>query len=138
MHKLFIDANIILDVLQKREPHYRDSLKLWKLCEIQAVEGYVSSLTFANIAYIMRKELTPEKIEQVFGMLSLIFHFVDLTAADLAKAIKMRWHDFEDAIQAAMAERIRADYIVTRNPKDFKESRIITIDTTEFLGLINS
>ena len=118
--RLLIDGNIILDVLQNREPHVVDSAKIWKLCETDQVEGYVSGLTFSNLVYIMRKELSPEKINEVFKSLGLIFRFTDLTVSDLAKAAEQQWDDFEDALQAATAERIHADNIITRNVKDFK------------------
>ena len=55
--RLLIDANIILDVLQKREPHYTDSSIVWKICETGQADGFISSLTVANLVYVMRKEL---------------------------------------------------------------------------------
>ena len=132
--RLLIDGNIILDVLQNREPHVVDSAKIWKLCETDQVEGYVSGLTFSNLVYIMRKELSPEKINEVFKSLGLIFRFTDLTVSDLAKAAEQQWDDFEDALQAATAERIHADNIITRNVKDFKKSKIVDFTPTEFLA----
>ena len=134
--RLLIDGNIILDVLQNREPHIADSTKIWKLCEADQMEGYVSGLTFSNLVYVMRKELTPEKINEVFKSLGLIFQFTDLTVSDLAKAAELQWDDFEDAMQAATAERVHADYIITRNIKDFKQSRIVAFTPTEFLSRI--
>jgi len=132
--RLLIDGNIILDVLQNREPHVVDSAKIWKLCETDQAEGYVSALTFSNLVYIMRKELSPEKINEVFKSLGLIFRFTDLTVSDLAKAAEQQWDDFEDALQAATAERIHADNIITRNVKDFKKSKIVAFTPTEFLA----
>ena len=132
--RLLIDGNIILDVLQNREPHVVDSAKIWKLCETDQVEGYVSGLTFSNLVYIMRKELSPEKINEVFKSLGLIFRFTDLTVSDLAKAAEQQWDDFEDALQVATAERIHADNIITRNVKDFKQSKIVAFTPTEFLA----
>jgi predicted nucleic acid-binding protein len=132
--RLLIDGNIILDVLQNREPHIVDSAKIWKLCETDQAEGYVSALTFSNLVYIMRKELSPEKINEVFKSLGLIFRFTDLTVSDLAKAAEQQWDDFEDALQAATAERIHADNIITRNVKDFKQSKIVAFTPTEFLA----
>ena len=131
--RLLIDGNIILDVLQNREPHVADSAKIWKLCETDQMEGYASGLTFSNLVYIMRKDLNPEKINEVFKTLGLIFRFTDLTVSDMAKAAEMQWDDFEDALQAATAERIHADNIITRNVKDFKQSRIVAFTPTEFL-----
>ena len=56
--RLLIDGNILLDVLQKRTPHYEDSAKVWKMCEADLAEGYVSALTFANLVYVMRRKLS--------------------------------------------------------------------------------
>ena len=134
--KLLIDANILLDVLQKREPHYRDSALIWKLCETEQAEGYVSALSFADLVYVMRKELDAEKVLDVQQKLALIFRFADLTAADITRAVEMQWDDFEDAVQAAAAERIHADHIITRNVRDFKQSRIVAFTPAEFLARI--
>ena len=134
--KLLIDANILLDVLQKREPHFHNSSLIWKLCETSSVEGYVSSLTFANLIYVMRKELDPNKIENVLQQLKLIFQLTDLSVTDITKAANLKWDDFEDAIQSVIAERIHADYIITRNVRDFIKSRITAFTPEECLSRI--
>lgn len=131
--RLLIDGNIILDVLQNREPHVVDSAKIWKLCETDQVEGFVSGLTFSNLVYVMRKELTSEAINEVFKGLSLIFQFTELAVSDIAKAAELQWDDFEDAIQSVTAQRVHADCIITRNIKDFKQSRIVALTPSEFL-----
>ena len=66
---LLIDANIILDVLLNRPEFVKESSLVWKLCETEQAKGYISALTFANLVYIMRKQLTPEKIEDVLQRL---------------------------------------------------------------------
>lgn len=132
--RLLIDGNIILDVLQKRNPHYEDSAKIWKICETDLAEGYVSALTFANLVYVMRKELSTDKISETLKSLSLIFRFEDLKSSDLTAASDLGWDDFEDAIQSVTAERIGADNIITRNVKDFKKSKVIAFTPTEFLA----
>ena len=132
--RFLIDANIVLDVLQKREPYWKDSSVIWKLCETEQVEGYVSTLTFANLMYVMRRELDPAQIRDVLDKLRLIFRFADFTAADMEKAAEMGWDDFEDAIQAATAERIMADSIITRNVRDFRNSRVIAFTPSEYIA----
>ena len=132
--RLLIDANIVLDVLQKREPYWKDSSVIWKLCETEQAEGYISTLTFANLMYVMRRELDPAQIRDVLDKLRLIFRFTDFTAADLEKAADMGWDDFEDAIQAATAERIMADSIITRNVRDFRNSRVIAFTPSEYIA----
>ena len=134
--KLLIDANIILDVLQKREPHYKYSALIWKLCETGKATGYVSVLTFMNLVYIMRKELSPEKIEDTYKALSLIFTFEDLTEEDVRSALEMKLKDFEDAVQIQTAKRVGADFIITRNVKDFMKSTIPAYNPEELLNRI--
>ncbi len=133
---LLIDANIILDVLMNRQPFVKDSSLIWKLCEAERATGYVSTLAFADMMYIMRKELSSEMIEEVFRKLKLIFEFADFSPAILEKAVEMKWKDFEDAVQSATAEQIHADYIITRNVRDFKQSRVIASTPSELLARI--
>ena len=132
--RLLIDANIILDVLQKRQPHYNDSSLIWKLCETEQEEGIVSVLTYANLVYVMRKELSPGQIESVLAALRLIFRFEELNEFDLVHAATLGWDDFEDALQSVTAERIKADCIITRNVRDFRKSRIAAFTPAEFLA----
>lgn len=132
--RLMIDANIILDVLQAREPHVADSSIISKMCETNLVEGHISTLSFANLVYIMRRELDPGKIEEVLKALNLIYRFDDLTQADIMNAASLKWHDFEDAVQAAIAKRTGADYIITRNVRDFAASEIPALMPSEFLA----
>lgn len=130
---LLIDANIVLDVLQNRENFVKESAMIWKLCETEQAKGYISTLSFANIMYILRKELTSDKIEEVYHKLCLIFEFADFSSSILSKAVEMNWKDFEDAVQSATAEQIHADYIITRNVRDFTRSKVIAFTPTELL-----
>ena len=132
---LLIDGNIVLDVLAKREPHFEDSARIWKMCETGLAKGRISALTFANLVYVMRKEFDAEQVRVVFEKLSLIFQFEDLNVTDIRTAADMRWRDFEDAIQAATAKRIHADYIITRNVKDFTDSEIPALTPSAFLAM---
>ncbi|MDD6222578.1 MAG: PIN domain-containing protein [Lachnospiraceae bacterium] len=132
--KLLVDANILLDVLQAWEPYLKDSSLIWKLCETGEVQGYASALTFANLIYIMRKQLDAKGIHDVLNKMQMIFHIAALSEAELKQASEMEWKDFEDAIQCATAERIGADFIITRNVKDFLQSRKVSALTpAEFL-----
>ena len=131
--RLLIDANILLDVLENRQPHVEVSSLIWKLCEVGRAEGYISALTFANLVYVMRKELGADKIEEIWNKLRLIFFVADLTEKDMDFATIAKWDDFEDAIQSATASRVGADYIVTRNQKDFAHSKVPAITPTDLL-----
>lgn len=133
---LSIDANIVLDVLLNRSDFVKDSAMIWRLCETGQAKGYISTLTYANIMYIMRKQLNPEQIEDVFRKLNLIFEFANFSSSVLERAVSMKWKDFEDAVQSATAESVHADYIISRNIKDFTNSRIMAFTPTELLARI--
>ncbi len=134
--KILIDTNIILDVLCNRKDFIEDSLKVFKYCEAHQITGYISALSVPNIVYIMRKELDQNKIREILTSLTAIFSVVDLRETDLMKAAELDFGDYEDAIQSICASRIKANYIVTRNIKDFKNSTIPAIKPSELFDRI--
>lgn len=131
--KVLIDTNVILDVLCNRSEFVEDSSRVWKYCEVNQIEGYISALSVPNIVYILRKELTPQKTQQLIQQILMIFEVIDLKSFDLKNAAEMLSSDFEDAVQMCCANRIKADYIVTRNIRDFKESKVPALKPSEFL-----
>ena len=133
---LLIDTNIVLDVLLNRPEFVKDSSMIWKLCETEQAKGYISTLTYANMMYVMRKQLTPDQIEDVYRKLNLIFEFADFSPAVLDRAVSIKWKVFEDAVQSATAEHIHADYIITRNLKDFTKSKVMAFTPSELLARI--
>lgn len=131
--KVLIDTNVILDVLCNRLPFVEDAQKVFRLCEVNKITGYISALSIPNIIYIMRKELDADKISDILEKFSLIFTIADLKSSDLTKAVKLGFDDYEDALQSVCASRIKADYIVTRNIKDFSGSKVTAIKPSELL-----
>ena len=133
--RCLIDANVILDVLLDRKPFVDDSNRIWIFCETDRLEGHVSSLSFANIVYVLRQKLDAEAIQKVLAYLRLIFCFDELKPNDLSKAAALRWDDYEDAIQYVIASRIKADCIVTRNAKDFSSGIIPVLTPMELADI---
>ena len=133
---VMIDTNIILDVLCQREGFYQDSANVFKLCEVKKITGVVSALSIPNVVYIMRKELDGDKIREILNKLSMIFIIADLKSHDLIKAANMNFNDYEDAVQSACAVRLKADYIVTRNIKDFTRSKVMAIKPSELMDRV--
>ena len=131
--KILVDTNIILDVLCARKEFVDDSSKVWKYCEVNKIKGYISALSIPNIVYILRKELTPEKTEEIIRQIFLIFKVIDLKAEDLKKAALIKSNDYEDSLQMVCANRIKADFIITRNIRDFSNSKILAIKPSELL-----
>ena len=131
--KILIDTNVLLDVLCNRADFVQDALKIFKLCEVNRIKGCISVLSVPNIVYIMRKELDSERIKEIIKTITSIFAVASLRESDLLNATNAPFSDYEDALQAVCAQRIRADFIVTRNVKDFKNSPVPAITPAEFL-----
>ncbi len=130
---LLIDTNIILDVLCNRKDFLSSSALVCNYCETRKITGYVSAISIPNIVYILRKELDPDKTKEIIDKLFSIFNIADLKAEDLKKAAAIRSNDYEDALQMVCASSVKADYIITRNIKDFVNSNIRAITPDEFL-----
>lgn len=131
--KVLIDTNILLDVLDERDGFWEDSLAVWNLCRDGKINGFISALSIPNIIYIMRKSLAPEKTEDLIRKMSILFEIVDMKASDITEASQMLVRDFEDGVQMVTAKRIQADYIVTRNTRDFLSSEVPRIEPMELL-----
>ena len=131
--RVLVDTNVILDVLCNRAEFVEASATIWKYCELKKIEGCISALSVPNIVYILRKELAPERTSELIEQLFLIFSVTELRADDLKKAAKLRFSDYEDALQSVSAERIDADFIITRNIKDFQNSKVMAIKPSELL-----
>lgn len=129
--KVLIDTNVILDVLCNRKMFVEDSLKIFKLSETKQIDGYISALSIANIIYIMRKELSHINVKKILDMLSHIFNIIELNEQDLMEACNLQFNDYEDGIHCNQASRIKADYIITRNINDYKNSVIKPISPNE-------
>lgn len=136
MMKILLVTNIVLDVLADRAPFAEEAATIFKLCETRQVEGVIYALTIPNLVYVMRKELERDQISGVLQKLTAIFEVADMRAEDLRKAAALPIPDFEDALQSVCAQRIKADYIVTRNIKDFLQSKVMAVKPSELLERI--
>ena len=103
------------------------------MCEVSSLDGYVCTLSIVNISYILRKSLTHETVKDIINKMDLIFTLADLKSGDLKKATRLDFSDFEDAVQASCAQRLKAQFIVTRNIKDFKNSPVPAIKPEELI-----
>lgn len=134
--KIFLDTNIILDVLTKREPHYEMSAKVFELCRRQYVEGIVSSLSFPTMAYVLRKEMDLERIFHSFEMLTKFFKISIVDKKVVTEAIASKRPDIEDSMQYFSALTSNADCIISRDKTGFKGLDLEVFSPTEFMGKV--
>ena len=136
--KIFLDTNILMDVLLARQPFCLHSALLLELCADGRLDGYISTITFPTLAYILRKGHTPEYVRQKLHVLTDIVKPVDFTAGLLKQAITLPFNDLEDAIQYVCAMSCNVEAIITRNIKDFADSGIPAFAPENFLAVFNA
>lgn len=137
--KLFLDTNIVLDLLQYREPWIHDTLVLFQLAKENQVELIVSDLTFVNVVYIAGKNVDKKALKETLIKLRKFVKVVSIDDACIEQVLNGDFIDFEDAVQYFAAKREQVDYILSRDEKGFNMSDILVMDVTEFLnGIIIS
>jgi len=133
--KVLLDTNIIVDIISKRDG-YEESLQVLRCCEIKKIDGYVSTTTVTDVMYILRRHLPPEKLREAVQTLLITVGVSGVQKADITRAFSSVMKDFEDAVQASCAKRIKAEYIVTRNLRDFEESPVQAVSPADLLKLL--
>jgi predicted nucleic acid-binding protein len=132
--KVFIDTNLLLDVLAQREPFYADSAEVWTLAELSRIAGFASTLSLPNLYYLLRRSKGQQTARKALSILRDIFNFVPLDMQIANQAMDADIKDFEDAIQFFSALRARATVLITRNPKDYPIGDIAIQTPHEFLA----
>lgn len=134
--KLFLDTNIVLDLLQYREPWINDTLVLFQLAKDKKIELVVSDITFVDVVYITRKNVERKKLNSTLIGLKKLVAVVSIGDACIEQALNGDFADFEDAVQYFSAKREQVDYILSRDEKGFNMSDIPVMNVTEFLNRI--
>ena len=135
---VLVDANVILDVLQSRQPFQAESEQIIRLCAEHKIKGVISAHTIPTMFYVLRKFYTQDELRTVLLNVCDIFSVSPLTAEKITSALANNdFADFEDNLQEECAVEREAEYIITRNPKDFQKSRIEVIQPHDFLEIIN-
>ncbi|KLU63474.1 PIN domain protein [Peptococcaceae bacterium CEB3] len=131
--KILIDTNVIIDYLVDRTPFADHAEQVLQLCESGKAEGLVTASAVTDIYYIVRKATGREKTLEAIRTLCSVLDIADVGRADILEAMGLDMPDYEDALAAQCAKRIKADCVVTRNIADFDNSPVPAIQPVKFL-----
>lgn len=125
MKKIFLDTNIIIDIILDRQPFSKYSIEILKKAENNEIELFISSHTIATTHYILKKILQEKTVREILSNLIEIIEIISIDQDVIKKGLKSKHKDFEDALQIICAYTITDIHcIVTRNVKDFKGSEV--------------
>ena len=126
---VLIDTNVVFDVISKRQPHYSASNQLFCLCRRQALTGIIALHTLANVYYYYGAPAGPFIRERLLTTVEV----GGASAATIQKVMEWGMKDWEDALQCAVAQTVKASFIISRNTRDFRLSKTPALTPKEFL-----
>ena len=124
MNSVLIDIDVILDVRTKREPFFAPAANLWAEVENRNIRAHLASHTITTLFYLMKRAKGKRLAKAAIRDLMEVFEIAPVDKKTLLLALESEFTDFEDAVQFAAAKKINADFIITRNIRDFKKSDI--------------
>jgi len=134
MKKIFVDTNILVDLIADRRPFSKFAIQIFSKAEERKIRLYTSSHSIATTHYLLKKYIDEKELRDV---LNSILDYLNVVAIDIdiiKKGLKSKYKDFEDALQIISAYSIvNIDCFVTRNAKDFKGSEIPVLTPDELI-----
>jgi len=136
--KLFLDTNVMLDLLGEREPFYISAAKIATLADKRKLKIIVSALSFATVSYFLTKYEGLKKTKDKLRKFKIISGICELDELIIEKGLNSDFPDFENSLQYFSALRTECDIIITRNGKDFKKSQIPVMTPIEFINSLKT
>lgn len=136
--KVMIDLNVVLDVLQKREPHFAASAEVLGMAASGKLEALLPAHCLTTLHYIISKHADKDAANTAIDWILTNLHVCPEDEKAFLRARALPLDDFEDAVVATIAEATRCAHIITRNVTDFKASPISAMAPEEFLALLHS
>jgi predicted nucleic acid-binding protein len=136
MKRLFLDTNIVLDLLAQRMPFYTEAAELFSLADRKKVILSISSLCLADAHYILSRQNQEPDVRKILRKFKVLVNVLSLDDKIADLALNSDFRDFEDAIQYYTASENEQEIIITRNRSDFRESKIPVMTAGEYLRLI--
>jgi hypothetical protein len=134
--EVLFDLNIILDVLQERQDFYEFSARLLALAETGRIQGWLAAHSITTLFYLIAKDKSAEQAKVILTSLLQFLKIAPVDQSTIEQALNLPYRDFEDAVQMMAALQIRADYLLTRNAKDFQPAPLEVIQPVELLAIL--
>ena len=134
MSRIFLDTNVILDLLGERVPFFDSIAKVATLADQKKLTLIVSPLSFTTVDYVLNKYESSESVLNKLRKFKIICEIFEVNEETIDKALNSNFKDFEDAVQYFTALQSNCSIIITRNGKDFKNSTIPIMTAEEYLS----
>ena len=136
MTRIFLDTNVILDLLSKRNPFYDSIAKVATLADEKKLNLVSSPISFTTIEYVLKKYESSQSVLNKLRKFKIICEVCEVNEEIIEKALNSGFTDFEDSVQYFSAMQSSCSVIITRNGKDFKSSSIPIMTAEEYLSSV--
>ena len=136
--RLFLDTNVVLDLLGEREQFYNSAAKIATLADKGEIELIISALSYSTVYYLLSRFEDKEVVKEKIRKFKVIAVTSDLTDKIVNKGLSSKFSDFEDALQYYCAIKMDCKILITRNARDFKESEIPVLTPDEYLNSLKT
>jgi len=136
--KVLFDTNIILDVFLERQPFSEHAAYLLSKVERSEIDGLLCATTITTIYYLLSKNLEKKKAAKSIDSLMALFEIAPVNRLVIENALNSKFTDFEDSVLHESARHAGAEYIVTRNIRDFKNAKIPVYTPIELLSILQA
>jgi len=133
--KVLLDTNVLIDYFARREPFYQDAFKLRIMQEFGDVELWASIQSFSDISYVLRNQADAERLQDAFLASLSFLHVCSLDQDDLEAACKAKWPDFEDCLVNLCSQKVKAEFVLTRDSEGFTQSSATVLTPSEFFAM---
>ena len=133
MKGVFVDTDIVLDLLGNRKPFYRHAAELFSIADRSEIKIFVSSLSFSNLNYILSKQYSSIQARKILMKFKTLVTVLSVSDKVVELALLSDFKDFEDALQYFTALENEVNILLTRNLKDYKTAEIPIMTAEQFL-----
>lgn len=136
MEKIFVDTDIILDLLSGRQPHHHFATEVFSMADEGDIKLFVSSLSFANVNYILSRQFKGDQVRKKLLNFKTLVSVLSVNDKIIELALASEFKDFEDAIQYYTAIENGIAILLTRNVKDFRKADMSVMTAEQYVKSI--
>ncbi len=134
--RILLDTNVLIDMYARRQPFEKDAARLVVMSVLGDAELWATSNSFTDVFFVLRKTFNSREVQDMIERSLEWINVCSVNSDDIKRALSCRWSDFEDCIVDVCADKIKADYVLTRDCSGFASSKEAVLDPKGFFAML--
>lgn len=132
---LLLDTNVYIDYLGRKDPFFTAAQKIMMAGFFRDAQLWLPAQSVTDSFYVLSKYVDAQNLQKAILESLNVVRLVSLTSEDVLNALKRSWPDLEDCLISVSAEKVKADYLITRDEKHLEKSSIAAVQPTEMVRI---